>query len=210
MPGPYLMTHSLLYSWQYALRENPYEDASTEDTSVPDFLRTLRREPTPTTEAMQKGIDFENLVARIVNGRALGRDESSSWFNAAHRIADILYGGQLQYKAKKRISAGGMDFLLYGRLDALKAGMVYDIKFSGKYERGKFYDSTQHPVYLELVPEAYRFVYLISDGRNVWTEEYHREDTRSVIPIIQDFTAWLSTQNLMETYKKHWASLPGK
>ena len=45
MPGPYLMTHSLLYSWQYALRENPYEDATTEDTSMLDFSRTLRREP---------------------------------------------------------------------------------------------------------------------------------------------------------------------
>ena len=26
----YLMTHSLLSSWLYAMKENPYEDASTE------------------------------------------------------------------------------------------------------------------------------------------------------------------------------------
>ncbi|MBQ9346667.1 MAG: hypothetical protein IJT94_04905 [Oscillibacter sp.] len=208
MSTPYLMTHSLLYSWQYALRENPYADATTEDTSMSDFLRTLRREPTPTTEAMQNGIDFEDLVTRVVSGRADARDQSSPWFDAAGRVAFQIRGAFLQYKAKKMISVNGTDFLLYGRLDALKAGTVFDIKFSGKYERGKFYDSTQHPVYLELLPEAYRFVYLISDGRNVWTEEYHREDTRSVIPIIQDFMAWLSTQNLMETYKKHWTSLP--
>ena len=55
----FLMTHSLLSAWLYSLKENPFADATTEDTAKEDFLRVLRREPTPTTEAMQKGIDLK-------------------------------------------------------------------------------------------------------------------------------------------------------
>lgn len=221
MSAAYLMTHSLLYSWQYALRENPYEDATTEDTSMPDFLRTLRREDKPPTEAMQKGIDFEDLVTAILTGRKSARYDyrgkdtgrmvekwysvpEHPWHDAAYVVSTMIRNAQLQYKARKEISVSGINLLLYGRLDALKAGTVYDIKFSGKYERGKFFDSTQHPVYLELVPEAYQFVYIISDGRNVWTETYYREDTKSIFPVIQDFMSWLNMQGLMETYKQHW------
>ena len=58
----FLITHSLLSAWLYSLKENPFADATTEDTSKEDFMKVLRREPTPTNEAMQNGIDFENLV----------------------------------------------------------------------------------------------------------------------------------------------------
>ena len=57
----YLMTHSLLSSWLYTMRENPYEDMTTERDPMEEFLMVLRREPTPTTEAMQKGILFEEI-----------------------------------------------------------------------------------------------------------------------------------------------------
>lgn len=57
--GRYLMTHSLLASWLYTMKENPYEDMTTERDPMGEFMQTLRREPTPTTEAMQNGIKFE-------------------------------------------------------------------------------------------------------------------------------------------------------
>ena len=62
----YLMTHSLLSSWLYAIKENPFEDAASERDPLAEFMQTLRREPTPTNEAMQNGIDFEDLVTAIV------------------------------------------------------------------------------------------------------------------------------------------------
>ena len=65
----YLMTHSLLSSWLYLMKENPYEDATTERDPMAEFMQTLRREPTPTTEAMQKGIDFEDLTTAILTGQ---------------------------------------------------------------------------------------------------------------------------------------------
>ncbi len=199
----YLMTHSLLSSWLYAMKGNPYEDATTEKDAFAEFMMTLCREPTPTNEAMQKGIDFENLVTAIVNGEQTPPD-LDKWYDAAHEVAEIVRGGLLQYKAKKEIEVAGITFLLYGRLDALKAGVVYDIKFSSSYDKGKFVTSTQHPTYLMLIPDAYEFTYLVSNGGSVWKETYRRDETADIREVISDFVSWLEANDLMDTYKEHW------
>lgn len=201
----YLMTHSLLSSWLYAMKSSPYEDLTSERDAYGDFLKTLRREPTETTQAMQNGIDFENMVTDIVNGVKV--DSNEKWYDAACKVAKIVSGGQLQYKAKKQIVVFGIPILLYGRLDVLKAGEIIDIKFSSGYERGKYFDSTQHPVYLELIPEAYQFTYLITNGSDLWKETYRREETQSIIPTIEYFLAYLKESGLWEEYAKHWEAL---
>ena len=76
--GRYLMTHSLLASWLYTMKENPYEDMTTERDPMSEFMQTLRRDPTPTTEAMQNGIKFEDMVTDIINGRADPNDPGSN------------------------------------------------------------------------------------------------------------------------------------
>lgn len=216
----YLMTHSLLSSWLYLMRENPYSDATTETDPMEDFMKVLRREPTETTEAMQRGIDFEDLVTGILTGaqnavyHVKAKDETvitkkyataeHPWYEAARQVSDRVRGGLLQYRAKMPVTVRGVDLLLYGRLDALKAGTIFDIKFSGSYERGKFFPSTQHPVYMQLIPEAERFVYLISNGTDVWTETYEREDVPDIEPIIADFLTWLDENSLAEIYRKIW------
>lgn len=203
--GCYMITHSLLSSWLYSMKENPYIDATTEpEDPMAEFLPVLRRDPTPTTDAMQKGIDFENLVTDIVCNRG---DRSNKWFDAAYKVAEIVRGGVLQCRSKRIIQVDGMQILLYGRLDCLKAGEIFDIKFSSKYERGKYIDSTQHPTYLEIVPEATRFTYLVSNGTEVWRETYRRDETRDIHPIIGDFLSWLRTVDLLGLYKEKWQAL---
>ena len=201
----YLMTHSLLSSWLYAMKENPYEDATSERDAYAEFMAVLRREPTPTTEAMQKGIDFEDLVTAIVNDDfdAMQRYDDK-WLDAAYKVADVVSGGVLQYRAKREIQVAGMTFLLYGRLDALKAGAIIDIKFSGSYDKGKYVDSTQHPTYLEIVPQATHFTYVITNGSTVWKETYRRDETPDISPIIADFINWLDANDLMDIYKEKW------
>lgn len=201
----YLMTHSLLSSWLYAMKSNPYEDASTEKDASEEFLWVLRREPTETTEAMRNGIEFEDLVTRIANCEEI--DPEHKWYGAACKAAKEVCGGVYQYKAKKEIIVSGINVLLYGRIDFLKAGKVIDTKFSKSYDRGKYFDSTQHPVYLRLVPEADEFVYLISNGTDIWTEKYRRDETADVEPIIADFFSYLNDKGLMEEYKKYWRAL---
>ena len=203
----YLITHSLLSSWLWAMSENPYEDLTNAKDPIAEFLQVLRREPTETTEAMQNGIDFEDLVTRIATGRMYMDDRRDRTFEAAQKVAGMVRGGTLQYKASRKVTIGDTDFLLYGRFDVLKAGEIMDIKFSRSYDRGKFVDSTQHPMYLEIMPEARQFVYLISNGTEVWTETYRRDETRSIVPIISDFMEWLNTVGLTELYKEHWKCL---
>ena len=181
--GRYLMTHSLLSSWLYTMKGNPYEDMTTERDPMAEFMLTLRREPTPTTEAMQNGIDFEDLVTSIINGRG---DPNNQWYAAAEKVARRCAGGILQYKAKKVVEVGGVSLLLYGRLDCLKAGEIIDVKFTKSYDAGKYFGS---------------------NGRDVWPETYFREDAPSIFPVISDFFDWLRAVDLMQVYQEKWAAL---
>jgi len=199
----YLVTHSLLGAWLYALKENPYEDATTEKDPMEDFMKVLRREPTEATEAMQNGIDFENLVTKIVYGNT---DKNDNWYEAAYKVAEIVNGGVLQYKAYKDIVVSGIPVLLHGRLDCLKAGRIIDIKFTKSYEPGKYYDSTQHPMYFELIPEAQDFTYVASNGTGVWQETYRRDEARNIRRYISDFFDWLKAAGLWELYKEKWSA----
>ena len=62
-------------------------------------------------------------------------------------------------------------------------------------------------MYLSLIPEARSFTYLISNGIDVWTEQYRREETLSIYPIIADFLDWLTVQGLMGLYREKWLAL---
>lgn len=200
----YLMTHSLLSSWLYSIKDNPYEDLTSERDQNAEFMQALNREHTSRTAAMQNGVDFEDLVTDITNGCG---NQKSNWYDAACKVASVVGGGQLQYKARKEIQVSGLTLVLYGRFDCLKAGVIYDIKFSENYEVWKYLDSTQHPTYFELVPEADKFTYLVSNGTNVWPESYRRDETPSIIPVIEDFLAWLQLHGLMGIYTKKWLAL---
>ena len=200
----YLMTHSLLNSWYWTLKENPYETADDSEekmSKLDEFLLTLNREPIPTNEAMQKGNEFEDLVNRAVCGAP---DESHKWSGAAGEVANYLAGTHLQFRARKDIVVSGIPLLLYGRFDAIGAGVIYDIKFSSKYEVGKYIDGTQHPMYMAICTEATRFTYLVSNGSNVFRETYRRDEVQDIYPIIEQFFIWLETNNLMERYREKW------
>lgn len=197
----YLMTHSLLSSWLYALKENPYEDMTTSRDPLAEFVSTLNRIETPPTEAMANGIAFEDLVTDITRGTG---NPKNRWYDAASKVAGIVSGGILQFKVSKTITVSGMTLLLYGRLDCLKSGEIYDIKFSKSYDRGKYQNSTQHPTYMELIPEAAGFTYVVSNGSEVWTERYRRDETPEIVPVIRDFLDWMQDMNFMDTYKEKW------
>ena len=82
--------------------------------------------------------------------------------------------------------------------------MISDIKFSGSYSVGKFFDSPQHPMYMELVPEAREFTYIVSNGNRVWRETYRRDECRSVLDIIGEFVYYLRETKLLSIYESFW------
>lgn len=197
----YLMTQSLLSSYLYQF--NCIDDYSEE--AHQSFLDTLNRIYNPPNEAMQRGIEFEKLVYKCTDMSNID-DVSTDEVMSAIRIADYIDGGRFQYVASKTINISGLDLVLYGRLDALKAGVIYDIKYTSKYNVGKFINSPQHPMYLELIPEAKEFIYLVSNGKSVWTEKYTRDETPSIYPIIQSFLQYLENMDLMQIYINKWKS----
>ena len=199
-----LITQTLLSSWLYTFNcAEGYEEEANDD-----FLRTLRREPGEQSEAMLNGIKFENSVY------ALARNPQDmtvwpAWKAAASKVADIIRGGQIQVKVQRNITVGNDTYLIYGILDALKAGTIYDVKFSSKgfgsaELAGKYLESPQHPAYMYCVPEAFAFKYLVSDGQDIYIETYTRKMTPDIGEIIRNFRTDLRARGLEEIYLEKW------
>ena len=199
----YLITQSLLSAWGYMF--DCFEGC--EDDAREEFIKTLRREEKPTTPEMQNGIDFEDAVYAEAAGRP--RKAYPAWEKGISKVAAIVRGAPVQVRAKRPITVDGMDFLIYGVLDALKAGTIYDVKFKNKSFNsldlaGDFMNSPQHPAYFYLVPEATEFRYLVSDGSDIYIEPYTREGTPFIGDIIHDFIESIRSMGLMELYKEKW------
>lgn len=173
----YLLTATLLNSWHYLL--------SNEYSSGEDFMRTLRREPLDTTEAMLKGRAFEE------------------W--AYENIAEFK-GARLQVKCSKEDG----QTLFYGVLDALKDGVVTDVKFTGSYEVGKFRENYQTPMYLYL-SDADKMQYLVSTkeqplGHEIYIETYYPHEVEPIHAARDRFYKWLESVDLWDVYAVHWQS----
>ena len=202
-----LITQSLLSAWNYTFdcMEGYEEDAMS------DFLKSLRREPKEQTDAMLLGCTFEDEVYKV----ALGETRETphpKWENGIQAVATHIMDAAVQVKCYADFSICGQDFLLFGIMDAIKAGHIYDVKFttkslgSGDFY-GKYLNSPQHPAYLYAVPEAKDFTYLVSDGDELYTETYTREMTRPFPEIVEDFVRWLKSMQLYDEYVEHWRSL---
>lgn len=199
-----LVTSSLLSSWLWLI--NCYD--GFEESAKDEFMKTLSREPFEPNEAMQKGIQLENDITAWLQdeGHLPNPHESDEYESCIAQIAEKIRGSQLQVKASKDITISGQPFLLYGRVDALRGEWIYDIKYTGKYEVGKYFESPQHKVYFEIL-DSPRFAYLVCDGKEVYEEPYLKEDTDSIIPIVEEFWSWLqSFDEYKKVYVDKWKS----
>lgn len=202
----FLITQSLLGSWLYTFdcAEGQEENARAE------FLSVLNRVPKEATQEMQNGLNFERECYRAAAG--LCRTRHIQWEPGIRAVADIIRGAPVQVKARRNLEVCGMTFLVYGILDALKAGTIYDVKYLNKSMKdvelaGKYLNSPQHPTYFYLIPEAREFKYLVSDGVDLYIETYTRGDTPPIEDIIEMFIGSLRAMELLDLYKEKWAAL---
>ena len=188
------VTKTLLDAWLWSFkRDDGYED----------FLKTLNREKSPPTKAMLDGQKFENCVNNVLDGAEISEDHE--WYNAVIEMSQYLVGSQQQVVLFRETVVDGQLFLLHGVLDYLRAGVIYDCKFSKNYHLNKYLSSTtQHSLYLALVPEARRFEYLSSDGTWVYKEIYPREIVDPIEPSLRQFMAYLKKHDLWKTYIEKW------
>ena len=197
------ITKTLLESWRYCFScAEGYEDEA-----YADFLKTLRREPSETTEAMLNGLAFEDRCYRAAEGKTIRSD--AKWREGAMKVGEIIRGAQIQVPISRPIEVDGTTYLLKGILDALRAGVIYDVKFLNKSigsadVYGKWLNCTQHPAYFYLVPEAHEFQYVGSDGSDVYIETYQRYQTPYIGEIIHDFLEFLKGEGLMDIFAERW------
>ena len=200
-----LVTHSLLNSWDYLYK------ASDEwyNSAYQSFMNTLNRVDTEPTQAMLNGLELERLVSDIIAEKSL--DCSHDWITGASEIADIIRQNCKleQGKLYKEATVNNVDYLLYGVLDWIGGGIIYDVKFKqniSNYSVGNYFDGTQHRMYFALVDGADSFEYLISNGKKVYRETYTRQECRPIEQTISDFEKWLKCCNLWEIYVEKWTA----
>lgn len=192
------MTASLLNSWLYATDPDASEDAYV------SFLATLERTPQIRTKAMETGVMFENLVTALTADPDTCPDVNPNEMKVAKQIACRVGKGMPQVRATKVVEIAGMTIQLVGIADWLGAGVISDIKRVQRYEYGKYQHSAQHPMYLELFPEAMRFDYLVYDGQYFYLEPYRRGDCRPIQETCAAFLRYLEDAHLMDIYKEKW------
>ena len=206
----YLITQSLLSAWNYVHTCYP----GCEEDAMASFLHTLRKEPEDLSEDQLQnilnGIAFESAVYAT----ALGKEHNANpkWQTGIEAVAAFVAGAQFQVRVQRELRISDMTFLVYGVLDALKAGVISDVKFKNKSFgslelAGDYFDSPQHPLYLYMVPEAHLFQYLVSDGTDLYIEQYTPDETVSAESLIAEFVEFLNSTGLMDEYKKHWQAL---
>lgn len=201
MEERYLITPSLLNAWGWiwncedSVRDSDNDTISLEDKislarvkAREDFIKALNREKSEPNEYMKAGIEFEEEC-----------------YKGNTCISPIIEGGAYQIVGKKDTEVNGMKFLMYGRLDVLKGGIIYDIKRIWKYSLPKYAKSYQHQFYFELFPNAYKFEYLAYDGSTLHREVYFpSENDREIENVISTFLSWLKDNDLLDVYKEKW------
>ena len=193
-PSKVRVTQTLLTSWEYSFKT---------DDGYESFLKTLNREKTPPTKAMLDGIRYENVLNNVLKGETITPDHE--WYAPITEMAEELQGAQQQVTLFKEIQVDGQTTLLHGVLDYLRAGEIWDCKFSKTYHLNKYLNSPQLMMYLSLVPEARRMTFIVSDGKFVYRERYPRDIVEPIELAIKYFYEYLKRYDLWQTFIEKWS-----
>jgi hypothetical protein len=203
----YLITPSLINSFKYFMEYSEDEKRAeygenanirSDEQIRNDFILTLKRERTAPNEAMKKGLEFEKSI----------QDQKFDPDSPQAIIHEIVKEGIWQESCKKDINVDNQDYLLYGRIDVIKRDWIYDIKYTGSYELGKFLDSIQHRLYMYCTGID-KFAYLISDGKQFWREDYKATSVNEyeIKEEIREFRHYLKNDpELEQLFLNNWES----
>lgn len=169
--------------------------------TLEDFIKVLNKEEFEPSESIIKGYEFEAYMQENYEGTK----------NGAYQVV---------------VSKEHGDYLLYGKVDCLKGGIIYDYKYTKNYDVGKFFNNHQTLMYLEMVPEANKMVYLITNKfevedyadidymdtdridytvGDIFREEYTKDMFPETIDsVLHKFEQWLKAYNLFDLYTEKW------
>ncbi len=169
---------------------------NSKNGTLEDFIKVLKKEKFEASESIMKGFEFEKYM----------QENYSETLNGAYQV---------------KVSKEYGDYLLYGIVDCLKCGIIYDYKYTSNYEVGKFFNNHQTLMYLEMIPEAKKMVYLITnkfekdiiddcEAEQITTGDIFREEyTKDMFPetiesVLHKFIEWLKTYDLYDLYTEKW------
>lgn len=171
--------------------------------TLEDFIKVLNKEEFEPSESIIKGYEFEAYM----------QENYEETKNGAYQVV---------------VSKEHGDYLLYGKVDCLKGGIIYDYKYTKNYDVGKFFGNHQTLMYLEMVPEANKMVYLITNKfdkeiplipplnyeycgeyeykvGDIFREEYTKDMFPETIDsVLHKFEQWLKAYNLFDLYTEKW------
>ena len=174
---------------------------SIKNGTLEDFIKVLNKEEFEPTESILKGFEYEKYM----------QENYKETLNGAYQV---------------KVSKEYGDYLLYGIVDCLKNGIIYDYKYTKNYDVGKFFNNHQTLMYLEMIPEASEMVYLITNKfekieypennfkdiknieyniGNIFREEYTKDMFPETIEsVLHKFEQWLKIYNLYDVYSEKW------
>lgn len=169
-----------------AVRRYLDADAEWKDKARGELLDRLRGIQT-TSEAMQRGADFEATLCRWCDGKDVMGDLPESIAgelktDAAREVFRETLAEMSRYVARA-IRQVHVSFQLtpsvrlHGYIDFLDGNTIYDVKTTKKYtedEFPKYMDHYQHRAYLAALHETgvRHFKYLITDFKGAYAEHY--------------------------------------
>jgi hypothetical protein len=121
-----------------------------------DFKNQLHRIWSEPSEAIKRGIDFENVIYQMANRHS--EIKASDFF---HKICEIVKGGDFQKKANITMMIDEKEYYLYGKLDVYFHDLIIDIKTTSKFRGANSYLSTWQHLFYCLMTNIPRFMYLV-------------------------------------------------
>ncbi|MEZ0606986.1 hypothetical protein ACAW74_00660 [Fibrella sp. WM1] len=159
------------------------------------LLDTINRVPTPTTEAQQRGISFEETLLK-------GIDEDRFDSAILQKVRKLLPRPIVETQVYCQWEID--DVLFYGYVDLIGMYKAVDIKTTGSYQPGRFLFNHQNLYLHALKKRGIKLMeYLITDFKDVYVESYaltHPIDRQ--LEEIRQFKAFIDEHRPLITDKK--------
>lgn len=187
---------------------------SESETALQEFIDKVNRVKTPATDPMLRGIAFNGIVDVAIKGGIIQGDEDGNFLvhdtpvpvEIIEEYRDLFSKSALQVFVENRLTTRYGQVRIYGYIDALQGHTIGEFKTTGKYEFPKYLHNWQHPCYLHCLKDSgiRRFVYLITDFKNVYREDYHwtQAGEDSLIGICNELIEFLESKRELISDKK--------
>lgn len=184
---------------------------ASEDMTLDDILRRLRREEPPSPN-MLAGTAFHKLLEDAPVTLLESGIETAEVDDFRFRFdldAELALPDIREIKAAEEYDVNGLPVTLVGKVDALSGIRVDDHKLTGRFDAEKYTDSVQWRAYLMLF-KAHRFTYNVFTGApdkdGVWVirafdqlDLYRYGDMeKEVMALLADYVAFAAKHNIYQ------------